>query len=87
MVTEDLKNLSNKELKDIYWLIFKVRKLTGKNKEREIIRNHLLLDKLLKLDKLIEENPDKEEYKREAKIIENMLLKNMKNKLKNERSF
>ena len=71
MVTrEDLKNLSNEDLKNIYWLIFEARKLTGKNLEEEIIKNYLLLDKLL--------NTDNEE---EAKTIENMLLENMKKKL------
>ena len=68
MVTkEDLKGLTNEELKNIYWLIFEVRRLTGKNMEEEIIKNYLLLDKLL--------NTDNEE---EAKTIENMLLENMK---------
>ena len=71
MVTrEDLKHLTNEELKNIYWLIFEARKLTGKNLEEEIIKNYLLLDKLL--------NTDNEE---EAKAIENMLLENMKGKL------
>ena len=51
MITkEDLKNLTNNELKDIYWLISEAKKLTGKNLEEEIITNYLLLDKLLKLD-------------------------------------
>ena len=65
MSIKNLKNLSNQELKDIMWLIFKARKITGKNKEKEIIRNHLLLDMLLKLDK-----QNNKEAKRKAKIIE-----------------
>ena len=71
MITrEDLKHLSNEELKNIYWLIFEARRLTGKNLEEEIITNYLLLDKLL--------NTEDEE---EVKTIENMLLENMKRKL------
>ena len=71
MVTkEDLKGLTNDELKNIYWLIFEARKLTGKNLEEEIVKNYLLLDKLLKTE-------DEEE----AKIIENILLESMKRKL------
>ena len=71
MVTrEDLKHLTNEELKNIYWLIFEARKLTGKNLEEEIIKNYLLLDKLL--------NTEDEE---EAKEIENKLLENMRRKL------
>ena len=74
MVTkEDLKGLTNDELKNIYWLIFEARKLTGKNLEEEIVKNYLLLDKLLKTE-------DEEE----AKIIKNMLLENMKRKLEEE---
>ena len=72
MITKkDLKNLSNEELKNIMWLIFEVKKLTGKDMEEEIIKNYLLLDKLLKLD----------ENSKEAKDIENTLLENMKRKL------
>ena len=71
MITrEDLKHLSNEELKNIYWLIFEARRLTGKNLEEEIITNYLLLDKLL--------NTEDEE---EVKTIENILLENMKRKL------
>ena len=71
MVTREyLKHLTNEELKNIYWLIFEARKLTGKNLEEEIITNYLLLDKLL--------NTEDEE---EAKEIENKLLENMKRKL------
>ena len=52
MVTkEDLKGLTNQELKDLYWLISEAKKLTGKNME-EIITNYLLLDKLLKRQKM-----------------------------------
>ena len=68
---EDLKHLSNEELKNIDWLISEAKRLTGKNLEEEIITNYLLLDKLLKLD----------ENSEEAKTIENMLLENMKKKL------
>ena len=71
MITREyLKHLTNEELKNIYWLIFEARKLTGKNLEEEIITNYLLLDKLL--------NTEDEE---EAKEIENKLLENMKRKL------
>ena len=73
MEREDLKHLSNEELKNIYWLIFEARKLTGKNMEEEIITNYLLLDKLLKTE-------DEEE----AKAIEDKLLENMKKKLEEE---
>ena len=81
MVTkEDLKGLTNEELKNIYWLIFEVRRLTGKNMEEEIIKNYLMLNKLLNLDELIKKYPNKK-YKKEAKIIENMLLRDMRRKL------
>ena len=70
MEREDLKHLSNEELKNIYWLILEARKLTGKNLEEEIVSNYLLLDKLLKTE-------DEEE----AKEIENKLLENMRRKL------
>ena len=79
MGIKNLKNLSNQELKDIMWLIFKARKITGKNKEKEIIRNHLLLDMLLKLDK-----QNNKEAKRKVKVIEKILLNNMKKNLEDE---
>ena len=75
MVTrEDLKGLTNQELKDLHWLISEAKKLTGKNLEEEIIENYLLLDKLLKLN----------EDSKEAKEIEDTLLNKMKRKLEEE---
>ena len=68
----EIKDLSNQELRDIYWLIFKAKKITGKNKEKEIIKTYVLLDKLLKLDK---------HNKKEVKAIENMILRDMRRKL------
>ena len=79
-IKEELKNLSNQDLKNIYWLIFRARKITGKNMEEEIIKNYLMLNKLLKLDELIKKYPN-EKYKKEAKTIENMLLRDMRRKL------
>ena len=60
-------NLSNEELKNIYWLTHKAKKLTGKNVEVDIISNYLLIDKLMST-----------EDEGEARKIEKQLLENMK---------
>ena len=70
------KKLSNEELKDILRLISLVKRLTGKDKTEEIIKNHMLLDILLELDR--------KGFKKEAKIIENILLNNMKKNLEED---